>query len=158
MSFKTWLESVSHLDNVLLESLITEQPHTAFIGHVPDILSFLNGRMVDLGFENLGLPKYQRDKILNAFADKGVMVPGTPYKLRDIGPLRAAVEFVQGDEKVTLPDYWKAGVLVLGDDMTPTWIGHGVRPDQIKGFDLTNDHDVGEGMMVVSNIKTSVGN
>jgi len=136
LEFKTWLESVQHLDADIRESLINEQPHTALVSDLPQKLDFLNGRLVDLGFENLGLPEPEPKAILLAFAGRGVIVPDTNWRLRNLGPLRSVVEPIDGQEQATLPDYWKEAVLVLGPDMTPMWIGKRVRPDQTAAFDL----------------------
>lgn len=144
--FKTWLESVEHLDADILEGLINEQPHTAFVGELPPELVFLDGRFVDLGFENLGLPEPQRKVIFSAFAGYGVTVPGTNWRLRDVAPGRAVAEPVDGNEQAVLPAHWKQGVMVFGPDMNPTWVGHRTRPDQRAGFNLQGYRDAGDGL------------
>jgi hypothetical protein len=56
VALRTWLERVeaNRFDDWTRERMIKETPHTYFIGYLPVALAFLQGRFVDLGFENLG--------------------------------------------------------------------------------------------------------
>jgi hypothetical protein len=48
------LES-NRFDEWTKERMVREMPRTYFPGYLPAALAFLQGRFVDLGFENLGL-------------------------------------------------------------------------------------------------------
>ena len=83
-------------------------------------------RIVDLGFENLGLNKDAFQQIQKAFVGHGVKVPHTRWKLRFVYP-HAIVELADPEDIITLPSYWKEGVLVLNNEFKPIWIGKRVR-------------------------------
>lgn len=146
LTLKTWLGRVeaNRFDEWTKEQLINEMPHTYFPGYLPAVLVFLQGRFVDLGFENLGLSAEEHRKILSAFGGTGVCVPGTQVRMRFAYP-HAEVEPTDGSETAALPSWWKEGVLVINDQAAPTWVGKRVRPDQTAGFDLRGYQDAGEG-------------
>ncbi len=148
MEFKTWLERVEAMpfDEETKERMLQEAPRTGFKGPFPPGLEFLNGRYVDLGFENLGLDQQQQHQLGRALVGTGVTVPGTQYRLRFVY-IGAVIEPVDGTETATLPTWWKEAVLVTNDQFVPLWVGKRVRPDQIVGFDLHDYRDVGEGLV-----------
>jgi hypothetical protein len=143
----TWLERVdaNRFDASIRELMISEMPHTFFLGVIPAALAFLQGRFVDLGFENLGLSPQETRAVMLAFGGIGVRIPETGLRMRFVYP-HAEIEAADGSETETLPAHWKECVLVLDDQGTPTWVGKRVRPDQTAGFDLTAYVDAGEGM------------
>lgn len=144
---KTWLERVesNRFDDWTKERMVEETPHTFFLGFLPAVVAFLQGRFVDLGFENLGLSSQEHRKIMLAFGGTGVSIPGTQLRMRFAYP-HAEIEPVEGGETAALPAWWNEGVLVLDDQMVPTWVGKRVRPDQTTGFDLQGYKDAGEGL------------
>jgi hypothetical protein len=144
---KTWLERVeaNRFDDWTKEHMIKEMPHTYFIGYLPLALAFLQGRFVDLGFENLGLSSLEHRAIMLAFGGTGVRIPGTQLRMRFAYP-HAVIEPVDGGETATLPTWWREGVLVTDDQGIPTWVGKKVRPDQTAGIDLQQYKDLGEGL------------
>jgi hypothetical protein len=145
--FKTWLESVERLEAGFHHSMLLEAAaHTSFQAPLPPELSFLAGRFVDLGFENLGLGPQRFNDFLRAFSGTGLVVPHTNWRLRFTYPY-AVVEPVDGSEQETLPAWWKEGVLVTDDQFRPTWVGKRVRPDQTSGFNLQGYRDVGEALV-----------
>jgi hypothetical protein len=147
VKFKTWLESVEKLEAGLHEPMLMEAAaHTSFQAPLPPELSFLLGRFVDLGFENLGLGPQKFNDFLRAFSGTGVSVPHTKWRLRFAYPY-AVVEAVDGSETETLPGWWKEAVLVTDNQFVPTWVGKRVRPDQTAGFNLQGYRDVGEGLV-----------
>jgi hypothetical protein len=143
----TWLERVeaNRFDEWTKERLVTEMPHTFFPGYLPLALLFLQGRFVDLGFENLGLAPPEHREIMMAFGGTGVRIPGTQFRMRFAYP-HADIEALDGSETATLPPWWKEGVLVIDDHGRPTWVGKRVRPDQTTGFNLQGYKDAGEGL------------
>ncbi len=147
VKFKTWLDSVERLDKAFRRPMLIEAAaHTSFQPPLPPELSFLAGRFVDLGFENLGLGPTKFNDFLRAFSGAGIAVPKTAWRLRFAYPY-AVVEPANGSEQETLPDWWKEAVLVTDDQFTPTWVGKRVRPDQTAGFNLHGYRDVGEGFV-----------
>src|SRR5580704_1923666 len=145
--FKTWLDSVDRLDVAYRQSLLCEAAaHTSFQVPLPSELSFLVGRFVDLGFENLGLGPQKYNDFLRAFSGTGVAVPNSTWRLRFAYPY-AVVEPADGSEQETLPDWWKEAVLVTDDQFLPTWVGKRVRPDQTAGFNLQGYRDVGASLV-----------
>jgi hypothetical protein len=146
VQLKTWLERVeaNRFDDWTKEQMIKEMPHTYFLGYLPLALAFLQGRFVDLGFENLGLSSQEYRAIMLAFGGTGVCIPGSPLGMRFAYP-HAVIEPVDGSETATLPIWWKEGVLVTDDQGVPTWVGKKVRPDQTAGINLQKYKDSGEG-------------
>jgi hypothetical protein len=144
----TWLERVesNRFDAWIRERMISEMPRTTFLGFIPTVVAFLQGSIVDLGFENLDLSPQQTRDIILAFGGTGVVIPGTSLRMRFVYP-HAAIEPVDGSEAATLPTWWKEGVLVTNDQSVLTWVGKRVRPDQTAGFDLTGYTDVGEALI-----------
>jgi hypothetical protein len=147
MQLKTWLERVeaNRFDDWTREHMIKEMPHTYFLGYLPVALAFLQGRFVDLGFENLGLSSSEHRAIMLAFGGTGVCIPGTPLRMRYAYP-HAVIEPTDGSETATLPTWWKEGVLVTDDQGVATWVGKKVRADQTAGIDLRGYKDSGEGL------------
>ena len=147
LKFKTWLERVesNRFDAWTKEHMIKEMSHTYFTGYLPPELMFLQGRFVDLGFENLGLSSQDHRKIMLAFGGTGVCIPGTQLRMRFAYP-HAEIEPIDGSESATLPSWWKEGVLVTDNQAVPTWVGKKVRPDQTTGFDLQGYKDAEEGL------------
>ena len=148
VQLKTWLERVeaNRFDDWTKEHMIKEMPHTYFLGYLPLALAFLQGRFVDLGFENLGLSSAEHRAIMLGFGGKGICIPGTQLRMRFAYP-HAVIESVDGTETATLPTWWKEAVLVTDDQGVPTWVGKKVRPDQTTGFDLQPYKDSGEGLV-----------
>jgi hypothetical protein len=144
---KTWLERVeaNRFDDWVKEHLLREMPHTYFIGYLPLALAFLQGRFVDLGFENLGLSSSEHRALMQAFGGTGVCIPSTLLRMRFAYP-HAVIEPVDGSETACFPAWWKEGVLVTDDQGIPTWVGKRVRPDQTAGMDLQEYKDSGEGL------------
>jgi hypothetical protein len=143
----TWLESVERLDAGVRKPLLIEAAaHTSFQAPLPPALSFLAGRFVDLGFENLGLGPQRFNDFLRAFSGTGVAVPNTTWRLRFAYPY-AVVEPANGTEQETLPAWWREAVLVTDDQFLLTWVGKRVRPDQTAGFNLQGYRDVGEALV-----------
>jgi hypothetical protein len=147
LKFKTWLDSIetNRFDEWTREHMIGEMPHTYFPGYLPLALLFLQGRFVDLGFENLGLSAPEHRKIMLAFGGTGASIPDTQLRMRFAYP-HAEIEPIDGSETATLPSWWKEGVLVIDDQSVPTWVGKRVRPEQTTGFDLQGYKDAGEGL------------
>ena len=147
LKFRTWLERVeaNHFDEWTKERMVNEMPHTYFVGYLPALLAFLQGRFVDLGFENLGLSAHEHRQIMLAFGGTGLCIPGTQLRMRFTYP-HAEIEPTDGSETATLPSWWKEGVLVIDDQSVATWVGKRVRPDQTAGFDLQGYTDAGEGL------------
>ncbi len=147
LKFRTWLERVeaNRFDEWTRERMITEMPHTYFMGYLPLALSFLQGRFVDLGFENLGLSSQELSKVMLAFGGTGVCIPGTQLRMRFVYP-HAEIEPIDGSETATLPTWWKECVFVTDDQAIPTWVGKRLRPDQTAGFNLQGYQDMGEGL------------
>lgn len=143
----TWLDRIeSHgFDNWTSQRMIDAMPHTFFMGFLPPFLAFLQGRYVDLGFENLGLSPQELRLVMTAFGGSGVCIPGTQWRMRFAYP-HSTIEPADGSETATLPAWWKEGVLVLDDQAVPTWIGKRVRADQTTGFNLQGYKDDGEGL------------
>lgn len=144
---RTWLERLeaNRFDDWTKERMIGETPHTYFLGCLPIALAFLQGRFVDLGFENLGLSAPEHRAVVLGFGGLGVRIPGTQWRMRFAYP-HAVVEQVDGSETATLPECWKEGVLVVDEQGLPTWVGKKVRPDQTAGFELQQYQDAGEGL------------
>lgn len=131
-------DQIKHFPALIQESLIKETPHTRFNSKdLPPELAFLAGAIVDLGFENLGLPAEAFKALSKAFAGKGIRIPGTNLKLRYSGELLTTViePISDTEEDATLPDYWREAVLVLDHNDQPSWIGKRVRPDQVGKLD-----------------------
>lgn len=130
---KIYSEAIAYLPENIREEIIKEAPHTRFLGPLPAELEFLGGtvrHLVDLGFENLGVPESERKTIYRAFTGPGVAVPNTIYKLRYANTGTAVVETVEeGEELVSLPEHWREAVLVF-DGFEPSYIGELVRPNQ----------------------------
>lgn len=147
LKFKTWLErtQANRFDEWTKERMIAEMPHTYFTGYLPLAMVFLQGRFVDLGFENLGLSSQEHRKIMLAFGGTGACIPDTQFRMRFVYP-HAEIEPIDGSETASLPSWWKEGVLVVDDQAVPAWVGKRVRPDQTAGFDLQGYTDVGEGL------------
>lgn len=143
---RTWLERIeaNRFDAWTREQMVKETARTYFPGFLPVALMFLQGRFVDLGFENLGLSPGEHRKIMPAFGGTGLAIPDTQMRMRFVYP-HAEVEPTDGSETATLPSWWKEGVLVVNDQGTATWVGKRVRPDQTAGFDLQDYQDAGEG-------------
>jgi hypothetical protein len=143
---ESWLERLEakRFDEWTKAQMVNEMPHTYFLGFLPAALVFLQGRFVDLGFENLGLPSEEHHKILLAFGGTGVRIPGTSLRMRFAYP-HSEIESTDGSETAILPTWWKEAVLVVDDQGVPTWVGKRVRPDQTAGFDLRGYKDAGEG-------------
>ena len=80
---KTWLERLeaNRFDDWTKERMIEEMPHTYFLGLLPIALAFLQGRFVDLGFENLGLSAPEHRALVLGFGGSGVCIPGTQLRL-----------------------------------------------------------------------------
>jgi hypothetical protein len=147
VGLRNWLErfDASRFDGWTKERMLNETPHTYFLGYLPVALAFLQGRFVDLGFENLGLSSPEYRALVLGFGGSGVSIPGTLLRMRFAYP-HAVIEPVDGSETATLPICWKEGVLVVDDQGLPTWVGKKVRPDQTAGFDLQQYQDSGEGL------------
>jgi hypothetical protein len=136
VKIKTWLECIEHFDEGTKALMVSAIPHTHFVGNFPPGISFLSGAFVDMGFANLGT-KEDADRLTLAFGDTGLIVPGTPYRLRFLIPSGSQVEAADGTENETLPVHWKQGVLVLDNQEKYSWIGKRVRiTDQTGKIDF----------------------
>jgi len=90
---------------------------------------------VDLGFENLGIPKQEQNKIGQGYAGGGVILPNTGYKFRLSAGLQTIIEPLGPEDLETLPSMpedWKEAVLTLNSSYEPVHIGSKVRPDQLN--------------------------
>jgi hypothetical protein len=145
--FRTWLEAIeaNHTDPWTRELLIREARKTGFRKPLPSGFEFLGEGFVCLGFECLGLPTEDEWKLAVAFVAGGVVVPGTPYRLRNVLPLRSVVEPTDWTERATLPAHWRQGVLVMGWDNRYRWIGRRVALELLGKIDLGHYEDVGDG-------------
>ena len=142
-TFKEWLET--QYDEETRQMILNEIPHGSMLsGPIPPELKFLQG-FVDFGFENLGLTPAAKRELHDAFASRGVAVPGTRWKLRYRGGMGVLVEPMDGSEPV-LPNHWKQAVYVLSVSDVFTWIGKRVRPEQLGvPIDFNLYRDVGDG-------------
>src|ERR1051326_227413 len=122
VALNTWLERLeaNHFDDWTKERMIKEMPHTYFLGYLPAALAFLQGRFVDLGFENLGLSAPEYRALVLGFGGTGLCIPGTQFRMRFAYP-HAVIESVDGSETATLPACWKEGVLVIDDQAYVGW-------------------------------------
>src|SRR5262249_51542630 len=69
VKFKSWLEAVERLEAGFHEAMLMEAAaHTSFQSPLPPELSFLTGRFVDLGFENLDFGPQRFNDFLRAFS------------------------------------------------------------------------------------------
>jgi hypothetical protein len=145
--FKTWLEAIeaNHTAPWTREMLIREAQKTGFHRPLPPGFQFLGGGFVCLGFECLGLSAEDEWKLAVAFVAGGVAVPGTPYRLRNVRPLRSVVEATDWTEQATLPGHWRQGVLVMGRDARYLWIGKGNNLGRLGNIDLRDYEDAGDG-------------
>lgn len=153
---KTYLETISHFSEVMREQLIKEATHTRF-EQVPLDLAFLRPGLVDLGFERLGLADDDYHALLLAFVGEGAAVPGRPYRLRYTGVAMAtAVEPATGTGP-SLPAHWKQAVLVVDAQGCVTWIGHGVRLDQLGDVDTGVYWNAGDGWQLIAAVSRTAG-
>lgn len=76
---KTWLERIESLNEENHQLLLREAPRTGFRPPVPEELTFLAGRFVDLGFENLGLGQRHND-VLRVMTWKRSLLFGPAWK------------------------------------------------------------------------------
>src|SRR5947209_2585622 len=107
--FKTWLEAIEadFPDKPWIrESLVREAQKTGFAKPLPSGFEFLGAGFVCLGFAYLGLAQEEEWNLALAFVGAGVVVPRTPYRLRNVRSLRSLVEPADGTEKATLPATW----------------------------------------------------
>lgn len=145
--FRTWLEAIeaNHTDPWTREMLIREAQKTGFRKPLPSGFEFLGEGFVCLGFECLGLPAEDEWGLAVAFVAGGVAVLGTPYRLRNVRPLRSVVEATDWTERATLPAHWKQGVLIMGWDNCYRWIGKRVALERLGNIDLGHYEDAGDG-------------
>ena len=115
MTATTWLAAIdaNGFDGWTRATLITEAQRTRFPGDLPAGFEFLGGGFVDLGFDNLGLAPPELDAVRRAFVGIGVRVPGTNYRLRNVGPGRSVVEPKSGREAAALPEHWRRGITMI---------------------------------------------
>lgn len=132
-----YTESIAGFEPVTQEWLLREAPHTRVSGVIPSEFGFLHGAFVDFGFEDLGLPSDELRALERAFAGRGVVVPGSGFRLRYASnPGSAVFEPVDGSEVLSLPEDWLSTVTAFSmvtDDYT--WVGHRVRSDRSAVFD-----------------------
>ena len=108
----TYYDKIKHFEKSILEMLLTEAPHTSF-GAVPPEFMFLKGGSVDLGFENIQ-PLETQNAIRLAFAQTGVRIPSTNYKMRaEFGMVASIEEIKPGENIPTLPPEWAEYVHVI---------------------------------------------
>jgi len=84
-----------------------------FLGSLPLALAFLQGRFVDLGFENLGLAAMEYRALRLGFAGAGTCIRDTSFRMR-CAESHAAIEPTDGSETATLPATWigrKSGLI-----------------------------------------------
>jgi hypothetical protein len=137
-------ESIKNLAPSIIEGVLRESPHTRIVKPIPPELSLLNGTIVDLGFENLGLSSEIESAIRRHFIADGVRIPNTVWKLRYLKTATTVVEQSTGNE-FALPEHWMRAVLVLGEGDDYKWIGSDVRPEQIVGTSLDDYVEVKDG-------------
>lgn len=145
---KLYSEEIIHLPYAVMERVIREAPHTSISKPLPDELQLLNGSIIDLGFENLGLTLDELHSLERQFISGGVCIPDTKWKLRYARSLTTVVELAEAADTYFLPSYWVEGVLVMGYDDRFTWIGKRVRDDQIIGVSLSDYNFVDNGYIL----------
>jgi hypothetical protein len=144
---KLYLESIDKQPKHIREELLREAPHTGFSGTVPPELERLQARMVDLGFEDMGLSEESQSNLRRAFCGSGLRVPNTPYKLRCIGGPESVIEKSENRE-ILLPEDWWTFVTTYDNDFHLIWIGDKVREDRRGKADLERDyHKVSDGWL-----------
>jgi hypothetical protein len=142
-----------------LRQILLEMVHTYIdISIIPaDFIQqfpMLAGDMIDLGLENLGLPKPEFRALVTACDTDGVRVPNSLYKIRRANGL--VVEPHTGTEPL-LPDHWLQGAWVQLRSVY-FWIGTSVRiggemGDQVAGsFDFTPYTRLTDGWMLTAAI------
>jgi len=142
---KTFKEWIAHqYDEATQQIILNAIPHgNVLLSNIPPELEFLRG-FVDFGFENLGLPTVDFQQLLDGFADNGVAIPNTQWKIRYKGGMGVVAEPI--DVELVLPNYWKQAVYVVNATNQYTWIGKLVRLDQLGvDIDFSNYRDVGDG-------------
>jgi hypothetical protein len=143
---KLYTESITHFPKKTQEWLLKEAPHTAFSGAIPEELYFLRARIVDLGFENLGLPEEDRQTLERSFGTHGVRIPNSEYKIRCVQAPESVIELSVGDEP-TLPTHWKQGVVSYDEDFIPIWFGRRVRKEQLGRLDASRYNETPDGWL-----------
>lgn len=146
--YRLYTESIERYPDYIRENLIREAPHARLDNqNLPGELQILSGGYADFGFEDFGLDKASYNKLTMAFANEGVRIPGTPYRLRmSTAPDRKVVEMADGSETATLPDNWLAAVSVFNFDVDKyTWVGKLVQPRYLKDEALVDYVDRGAG-------------
>lgn len=146
---KLYSNSIKHLSESIQEDIIREAPHTTIQSAIPPELSFLDGRFIDLGFENLSLFKDDKQALLHAFVGEGVRIPGTDWQLRYLKTGHTHIEPVGDREPLALPEQWRAAVLVMDDNGGWSWIGKRVRPDQVGEVDLSQYQEHRDGYSAI---------
>lgn len=151
MTTTTWLAAIDArgFDGWTRATLVTEAQRTRFPGHPPEGFEFLAGGFVDLGFGHLELGADELVAVRLAFVGSGVVVPKTGHRLRNVRPGSSVVEPTAGGEEATLPENWRQGVLVIGDDAAFTWIGERVAGERVGGVDRPCRRNAGDGWVLV---------
>jgi hypothetical protein len=120
---QTYLESLRGLDDdAFAWSLSFVQTCRLAWSLQPPGFEFLEGRVVSLGIDRIGLPAADVNTLLHAVAGRGARVPGTSMVLRVARPWCALFEPAIGNEP-SLPPHWSEGLEVHGDPAS-LWIGN----------------------------------
>ena len=104
---ETWLKrGILPLGPEWLDFMLKGLQSGPILGPIPPELSFIGDKdIVDLGFDRL-FEGVRLVAILRAYADTGLIVPGTHWRLRFVYPY-AVVEIIDGSEAETLPMGWE---------------------------------------------------
>lgn len=146
---KTWLEATESLGNpMIVEAVIGEAGRVHFVGDLPAPFRFLRGAFIDLGFEHYSGPE-EAKKVARAIVGTGVLVPGTPFRIRTAHTAHTYVQSADGSETAALPTDWKQFVVVIGNDDRFSWVGKQVRSERTGGVDLSKYQDDGDGWALV---------
>lgn len=127
---KLYTESITHFSKKTQVLLLREDPRALVEKPVPTELSFLDGDLLDMCFENLGITAHEQWLLHKAIKGTGIRIPNTDYRLRLNVNDRLAVEPVDGTETAILPEHWKQAIYVANVDNTFTWVGSKVRTNQ----------------------------
>ena len=145
---KLHCESVAHFSEQTQRMLLTENPRGFLEKPVPAELAFLQGDLLDLCFENMGLSDSEQWSLYKSLDKTGILIPNTKYRVRLTPSSMLAIELADGAETTTLPVDWKQAIYVLNATGEYVWIGKRVRKDQTGTFDRTtlNEYEDGFGL------------
>ena len=125
--------------------MLTENPRGFLEKPIPPEMTFLQGDLLDLCFENLGIDENEQWILYKALRKASIGIPGTNYRIRLTPRGKLVVEPVDGTEMATLPKHWKQAIYVLNANDEYVWIGRLVKQDQIGTFDRTTMTETEDG-------------